>query len=351
MKLFACTHCSSIVYFENSSCEGCGSRLGYDPRLDGMYALASQGEAWTALARDGGSYRLCGNAAHQVCNWLIPAGAPETLCVSCRHNQLIPDLSVETNILLWRKLELARHHLFYGLLKLRLPLETRSEQPAFGLAFKFPADDPASAGPVLTGHDEGIITINLAEADDAIREKRRTLMGEPYRTLLGHFRHEIGHYYWDRLVRDTAHIEAFRSLFGDERRDYAEALNTYYANGPTEQWWETFISAYATSHPWEDFAETWAHYLHIVDTLEMAGAYGLRVDPVLTRDAAHAAEVDVDPHDVPDVHQLARRWMPISVAVNSINRCMGQPDLYPFVLTPAVIMKLGFVHEVIHGHR
>ena len=363
MKLFNCTHCANIVYFENSSCESCGNRLGYDSGTDTMVALAPDGDAWMALRAAGGHYRFCENARHDVCNWLLPVesgmespppgNATETagqLCVSCRHNQLIPNLSIENNVLLWRKLESARHHLFYDLLRLGLPLTTRAEQPESGLAFKFLADDPSGTnGPVLTGHDEGVITINLAEADDAVREQRRAQMGEPYRTLLGHFRHEIGHYYWDRLVRDTGRLEGFRALFGDERRDYNEALKQYYAHGPLDRWWENFISAYATSHPWEDFAETWAHYFHIVDTLEMAAAYGLRVNPALAVTGAHAAEVDVDPHRAEDIGQLVRRWMPISAAVNSINRCMGQPDLYPFVLTAPVITRLGFVHDLIHG--
>jgi hypothetical protein len=190
--------------------------------------------------------------------------------------------------------------------------------------------------------------MNLAEADDATREQRRTEMGEPYRTLLGHFRHEIGHYYWDRLVRDSKYLGSFRKLFGDETRDYAEALQTYYAKGPPEAWWNEFVSAYASAHPWEDFAETWAHYLHIADTLEMAGSYGIQVNPAVTEDPALSAEVDIDPWFARDVTQLVSRWRPIAIAVNSVNRCMGQPDLYPFVLTPTVIGKLGFVHDLTH---
>jgi len=200
---------------------------------------------------------------------------------------------------------------------------------------------------VRTGHDNGVITLNLAEADDAIREQRRTELGEPYRTLLGHFRHEVGHYYWDRLVRDGGRLEQFRDCFGDETQDYAEALQTYYTDGPPVDWRDRFVSAYASAHPWEDFAETWAHFLHIVDTLEMAGSFGLRVKPVVTRDQAYRAEVDFDPHATDSTSQLIRRWLPIAGAVNSINRCMGQPDLYPFVLTPEVIRKLGFVHDLV----
>lgn len=172
-------------------------------------------------------------------------------------------------------------------------------------------------------------------------------MAEPYRTLLGHFRHEIGHYYWDSLVKDGAGLDGFRCHFGDERQDYGAALAKYYADGPPSNWRDNFVSAYASAHPWEDFAETWAPFLHIVDTMEMAGSFGLRVDPVVTNDLAYQAEVTFDPHAAINIDELVRRWLPIAGAVNSINRCMGQPDLYPFVLTSAVIRKLAFVHQLV----
>ena len=148
----------------------------------------------------------------------------------------------------------------------------------------------------MTGHDNGLITINLAEADDSERERMRRQMGEPYRTLLGHFRHEIAHYYWDRLVRDAPGIEAFRQLFGDEREDYGAALQRHYANGPPPDWQERFVTTYASTHPWEDWAETWAHYFHMVDTLETASAFGMRVRPRVTKGADLSTAIDFDPH-------------------------------------------------------
>ena len=132
---------------------------------------------------------------------------------------MIPDLSLPENLSRWRALEAAKHRLFYTLFQLRLPVETQAESPA-GLAFQFLADVGPGAPSVMTGHADGVITINLAEADDAERERRRQQMGELYRTLLGHFRHEIGHYYWDRLIANTPHLEEFRRIFGDERQDY-----------------------------------------------------------------------------------------------------------------------------------
>jgi hypothetical protein len=167
-------------------------------------------------------------------------------------------------------------------------------------------------------------------------------MGEPYRTLLGHFRHEIAHYYWIRLVANSLSLEQFREVFGDERRDYGGALQDYYTRGAPADWPERFVSAHAVSHPWEDFAETWAHYFHIVDTLETANAFGLIVKPKLPQSLA--AKTYFDPHDS-DLDRLIGSWLPLTFAVNSINRSMGLHDLYPFVLSPPAIAKLAFVHE------
>jgi hypothetical protein len=247
-------------------------------------------------------------------------------------------------------LEIAKHRLFYTLLRLGLPLADRSQDPQ-GLAFDFLADRAEvedGAPRILTGHDNGLITINLAEADDAERERRRHSMGETYRTLLGHFRHEVGHYFWNVLIRDDPSIEQFRQLFGDERRDYGEALRAHYADGPKPNWQDEFVSSYAGSHPWEDFAETWAHYLHIVDTLETANAFGMRVRPRIRRGPDLAATVDFDPHHEEDVNRLIGAWLPLTFAVNALNRSMGQPDLYPFVLPQAVIVKLAFIHQRVH---
>jgi len=351
MKLFVCSFCSNVVYFDNKICQRCQKQLGYFSDTNTMHALEPSGGLWLSLGEIN-EFRFCANAAHDACNWLIPAGSPERFCATCRHNQTIPDLSIDENLRRWRKFEVAKHHLFYGLLRLRLPVETRLENPRSGLAFEVLVDDPAiTGGVVLTGHQDGVITLNLAEADDAVRERRRTELSEPYRTLLGHFRHEIGHYYWDRLINDGGPLDDFRALFGDESQSYAAALQKYYADGPPADWRDNYVSAYASAHPWEDFAETWAHFLHIVDTLEMAGSFGLKVDPIETEDAAYHAEANFEPHAAINIDELIRRWLPIAGAVNNINRCMGQPDLYPFVLTPAVIRKLGFVHQLIAGPR
>lgn len=351
MQLFECRNCGQTLHFENRFCEGCGHRLGYVAARQDLVALEGDGEVWHPLDRPDERWRFCGNAEHDVCNWLVPADGPAVFCEACRHNRIIPDLSVEGNLERWRRIEDAKHRLFYSLIQFHLPLATRAEHPE-GLVIDMKADpDDPRAERVLTGHASGLITINIAEADDAERESRRAGMGELYRTLLGHFRHEVGHYYWDRLVRDgsPAMLERFRDLFGDERDDYAAALERHYAQGPADDWRERCISAYASSHPWEDFAETWAHYLHIVDTLGTAAAYGLRLRPQVAQADHLAARVDFDAYHADSVDALMETWTPLTLAVNSLNRSMGQPDLYPFVLSSPVVAKLGFVHDLIRS--
>lgn len=344
MTIFKCQYCGQIIYFENQRCEKCSHELGFLPEAGVLSAIEPDGDVWRALAVPEERYRFCANAANSACNWLISAKSNETLCAACRHNRTIPDLTIAENLRRWRKLESAKHRMFYSLLRLHLPLANRVDDPARGLAFDFLAEGPAK---VMTGHENGIITINIAEADDAEREKLRQAMSESYRTLLGHFRHEIGHYFWERLVRDGGQLDGSRKLFGDERQDYAQALAAHYASGPPAAWWDHYISRYASSHPWEDFAETWAHYLHIVDTLEMASAFGVRVQPA--SGTSHLSTViDFDPHQPGEINRLIDAWVPLAVSVNAINRCMGEPDLYPFVLTPEVITKLAFIHELVH---
>ncbi|HSK39329.1 MAG TPA: putative zinc-binding peptidase, partial [Arenibaculum sp.] len=303
MRLFTCQNCQQLLYFENTRCERCGLTLGYLPDVGTLSALEPDGELWRTLAVPGRTYRYCANAVHGACNWLVPHDGPTPFCVACRHNRTIPDLSVPENLRRWRKLEIAKRRLVYTLLKLHLPLKSKSEDAATGLAFDFLADPDTTDGggpAVMTGHDNGLITINLAEADDVERERRRDDLGEPYRTVLGHLRHEVGHYYWDRLVRDAGRTRSFRALFGDESRDYGEALKAHYANGPAADWRDTFVSSYASSHPWEDFAETWAHYLHIIDTLETAKAFRVKVDPEVVKGDELTSEIDFDVYGQPD---------------------------------------------------
>ncbi|MEN3161870.1 putative zinc-binding peptidase [Tistrella mobilis] len=354
MKLFSCQNCSQTLFFENTTCLRCGHRLGYLPDATTLSALEPEtGGRWRPLAMPDQMFRFCANATHDACNWLIPTSSPHAWCKACRLNRTVPDLAVPANLAAWQRLEVAKHRLIYALLRLGLPVAAKWEDPVGGLAFNFLADVDPEAPRIMTGHAEGLVTINVAEADDAERERIRRDMGEPYRTLLGHFRHEIGHYYWNRLIRDAdpslGRLDRFRAMFGDESCDYAEALARNYAEGPPADWQERFVSTYAASHPWEDFAETWAHYLHIVDTLETAHAFGIRLKPQNILDPAAPSDVayDFDAYRQRDFAPLIEAWLPLTYAVNSLNRSMGQQDLYPFVLAPAVIDKLRFVHDLI----
>ena len=353
MKLFSCQGCGQLLYFENVLCESCGRALGYLTDLTEISALDPlEGGGWAVLAAPGQAYKYCHNYDAGMCNWMLPADSDEEFCAACRHNRVIPDLSVAGNDALWRKIETAKHRLFYSLLRLNLPLENRADDPEHGLAFDFLADPPEThAAGVMTGHDNGLITLALREADDAVREKVRGDMGEPYRTLLGHLRHESGHHFWDRLVEnDTRRLNGFRTLFGDERVDYAGALQRHYTEGAPAGWQSGYVSMYATTHPWEDFAETWAHYLHIVDTLETAGAFGLKVRP-RRAGGALAAAIDFDPYRALSMEALVDAWLPIEFATNSLNRSMGLTDLYPFMISPKVVEKLGFIHALTHRRR
>ncbi|MBS0253326.1 MAG: putative zinc-binding peptidase [Proteobacteria bacterium] len=345
MKLFECQNCSQVLFFENTLCERCHLQVGYLPSKETMSAVKPNGSTWIALADSDNQYRFCANWELQACNWLVDASAATPYCQACEHNRTVPDFSDPSNLARWQRIEEAKRRLMYTLLKLRLPVPTRADGDPEPLLFDFLASAPQAK--VLTGHDDGIITISLQEADDAEREKLRTKLHEPYRTLLGHFRHEVGHYYWDRLVRDGGKIEAFREVFGDETFDYNSALQAHYQNGAPANWRDSFVSAYATMHPWEDFAESWAHYLHVIDTLEMAHTFNLRIAPRLAATEGLSATADRNPYTIADVETLMREWIPVTFAVNSLNRSMGQPDLYPFVLSPAVISKLAFIHRLV----
>ncbi len=355
MKLFNCQCCGQLLYFENTRCERCGSTLGYLANRALLSALTAAGEGrWHALAAPAESFRFCANASHEACHWLVAADGPDVFCRACRLNRTIPNLAAGNNLQLWQRLEAAKHRLVYGLLRLGLPLVSKFEDVERGLAFDFLEGSGESfrEGPqVVTGHAQGIITIDIAEADDVERERHRRDMVETYRTLLGHFRHESGHHYWERLVRNGVWLEAFREMFGDERRDYAAALETHYAEGPRADWQQHYVSAYAGAHPWEDFAETWAHYLHMVDSLETATAFGLSVLSGADQGRAVEITIDFDPSLAADFDTLIGAWLPLTYAVNSLNRSMGQPDLYPFVLAPEAMGKLRFVHGLVHRAR
>ncbi len=352
MKTFHCDNCRNLVFFENIECTKCGSKLAYLPDRSAMAAIQpSKDGVWEPLESAQGQikYRLCANYETQnICNWAIADSDRNSLCRSCRLTRTIPDLTQAGHGQAWYKMEVAKRRLVYGLIALGLPIESRLENPGKGLAFDFLCDAGNGAAPtILTGHSQGLITINLAEADDVERERRRVAMHEPYRTLLGHFRHESGHYYWDRLIKDTTHLDQCRALFGDERQDYAAALKKHYDDGPTPKWNERYISEYASSHPWEDWAETWAHYLHIRDAMETAAECGLVLKPENSAHAAFKPMTMDEMHPAKAFDKVIGRWFALAQVINNFNRGLGLHDPYPFVLTPTVVDKLRFVHTLV----
>jgi hypothetical protein len=344
-RVYKCK-CDRPVFFTNSVCLACKTALGYEPNLASIFPLREGAEpsSWLLTGSSSTSlYRHCSNATSaSACNWLTPwDSGVDGRCISCRLNRTIPNLSDASNGERWRKIEVAKRRLVSSLLMLGLPVIPRDEDPNVGLGFDFLRPDQEK---VLTGHAGGIITLNIEEADDATREGIRERLHEPYRSLLGHLRHEVGHYYWDRLILDSPWIDRFRELFGDERADYNEALQLHYKQ-PKSDWQEHFVSAYASSHPWEDWAETWAHYLHVGDTLNTSSSFGMNIESVEMSFEGFTEDTLCQPDD--DFLHFVNAWVRFTAVLNEICRSMGLPDFYPFVLTKSSIRKLHFVHLVV----
>ena len=348
MKLYFCDNCQNLLYFENNVCLNCKHAVGFDSSTLSLITLLPGKENELLWFHDKKKkYRFCKNAEYGTCNWLVDADDPSEWCRACAFNRIIPALTNDENLRKWSNIEIAKHRLIFSLLRLHLPLFIKKESEEEGLAFDFMADVSPEER-VITGHDKGTITLNIEEADEEARARHKLDLGEKYRTLLGHFRHEIGHYYWGVLIKNSSSLKKYRELFGDEQRDYAEALKTYYENGAPGNWSEHFISPYASAHSWEDWAETWAHYLHMMDTLETAYSFGIRIRPggELGDDPGIKASIVKDPYDISEFDRIMKLWLPLSFAVNSLNRSMGHADFYPFIISPEVIRKLEFIHEL-----
>lgn len=341
VKTFKCGACGNTVYFENVQCLRCGHPLGFRSDKLEIRALTDEGDGLYRDYRKGAGarhVRYCANTGQGVCNWLVPADSPSQYCTACELNRTIPDLSDPANVFAWGEFERAKKRLIYSLLRLGLPLDGTAVGKA-PLNFDFVND-------ALTGHLDGVITIAVGEADAVERERQRKAMAETYRSLLGHLRHESGHYYWMLLIDVTREIDRFRALFGDEREHYGAALERHHAQGPPADWSLRHVSAYASSHPWEDWAETWAHYLHMVDALDTAAVH--RIEPRAGRFGASGwTPWQLDVYSTESFDSLIRRWVPLTLALNDINRSMGHDDFYPFVIPDLAVTKLAFVHRVI----
>ena len=343
MKIFQCGNCNHPLFFESKRCESCGHRSGYRDSDRKMLTFDSNQNRLIS-DREQLHYKYCKNEAYGVCNWLLDINDSNDFCSACQLNRTIPNLSDNKNFPKWQNLEVAKHRLVYQLQKIGLELPNKMDND-HGMCFDFVSKehDPT----IMTGHANGVITILLSEADSVLREQMRKQLLEPYRTLIGHLRHEVGHYFWERLVyTDYQVLHNFRSVFGDERQDYSKALQKYYREGAMSNWNESFISKYATSHPWEDWAETWAHYLHIMDMVETSHFFGLQVQSTDITDGMSTV-VTFDPYTMFDFEIIVKTCVPLSYAVNSINRAMGIPDVYPFVISEPVIRKLTFIHKLL----
>ncbi len=341
MKLYTCSHCNNLLYFENSECLICKHAVGFDAGKFSLITLENNKQGYSPISINKQVFRYCSNADFGTCNWLIPVAQSSPFCTACALNRTIPALSNEKNSKEWKRIEIAKHRLVYSLLRLGLPLQPKiNKEDVEGIAFDFMADSSPNER-VMTGHDNGVITLNIEEADEGERVRHKLDLGEKYRTLLGHFRHEIGHYYWEVLIKDSKHLEKFRQLFGDEQKDYSQALETYYKTDTPANWNDFFISPYAFSHPWEDWAESWAHYMHLMDSLETAWSFGIGI---------HQPGVKItitnDPYSIANFDTIISSWFPLTFAVNNLNRSMGQADFYPFIISAPVIEKLKFIHEV-----
>jgi len=336
MRDFICPNCGQHLAFENSVCLSCGSSVGFSPDDMTFLVIASGegGERRGAVHAD--EYQLCANLHLAKCNWLVEVEPVRALCASCRLTRVRPDGADTGAMAAFADAERAKRRLVAELNELRLPIISRDQDPEYGLAF----DLLSSANEkVVTGHHNGVITLDLAEGDDVHREQLRVEMDEPYRTLLGHVRHEIGHYYFYRLISTSpSYRQRFGEIFGDHDADYQGALDRHYSQGAPPGWERSYVSSYATMHPAEDWAETFAHYLHIRDTLDTAAAFGLA-----PANATYERRV-LGPSGFDTIIQM---WLPLAWSLNMVNRSMGKRDLYPFVLPVPVLDKMHFIHTVI----
>jgi hypothetical protein len=342
MKTFAC-QCGNRLFFENVKCVACGRDVGWCEHCQGIASF---------VMRENGSYCCdsCGSAARkcfnyeveQVCNHFVADAAESKeplLCSVCQLTQTIPDLTVEGNRDKWRRLEQAKRRLIYQLDQIKLPY--RNVEPTLTFDFKenvVPAEGVWRKGElaehVYTGHLNGKITINIQEADDVEREKLRVDMNEARRTLIGHLRHEIGHYYWQLLIQNKCEAE-FIQVFGDHNDpDYATALALYYEQGPRPDWNQAFISAYAASHPWEDFAETFALYLDIRSVLQTSEHLGVPLHKIT---------------NTVTFEEYVFAYQMLGITVNELNRCLGIFDLVPEIIVQPVVDKLNFIHKLLQN--
>jgi hypothetical protein len=311
MRVFANPVGSGSLWFDNLSTAD-GTPVAYDPQARAFLAMSP----------------FCANRELIGCNWIAPQQG--AFCRSCAMTELAPDTSIANAMSNWAQTEAAKR---WALDNLGRWHWFRPEDPGTPPRFHILAEGPT---PVQMGHIEGVVTISVAEADPVVRTTRREALDEPYRTMIGHMRHEISHMLWWRLSLRADFLEAFRAMFGDERIDYAAEMQRHFNDGPPPDWRQRYLTAYASSHPHEDWAETAAHLVHLTDIADSFVAAGLS-SPELPGSGW-------DPYAETNAEKLVWAAASLAVAVNHVNRSMGLSDLYPFVLSEAALRKLVFVH-------
>ncbi len=347
MRAFACSVCNGFISFESHQCPTCQAHVGFHLPTKSM--IVTDGDA---AIIDGRGWVGCTQRSTLGCNWLAPEDQEAYARGRCLAHSLIRHEPAADDTIAREKLATtaeALRRLVYQLTDLALPIDPWWQKDG-GLAFDL-LSSYTTGEKVIIGHANGVITIDVVETLDAYREQLRVRLGEPYRTMLGHFRHEVGHYYQNILVENGPGAQRFldecRTLFGDERAGYSDAIDRHYKFGPPEGWRSSFISEYATMHPWEDFAECFAHYLHITDTIDTAREAGMVLHADRVRFAAPRDVAPLDSYDDAPIERLLYDWKWMSLFFNRVNTSMGKAPVYPFEIPPPVVAKLGFVHKVV----
>jgi hypothetical protein len=344
VRVFICSTCQHELDFESMSCPNCDSSVGYVSDRRDVVVIVADGPARYSVDGDSAAQWRCLNASWG-CNWMLPADGGDVWCLSCRLTRGRPDEADPAAVVAWSAAEAAKRRLVFQLGELGLPIEPRSPTTPRGLAFDLVHVPGASA---VTGHDRGIITLDLSEADERHRDELRRNLGESFRTLIGHLRHEVGHYYFAHLVGQHDRILEFRALFGDERIDYSSALDEHYRRartGDDKADLSRFVTAYAAAHPLEDWAETFAHYLHTLDGLQTADSHGLAA-----RSREDGGRVKSASSSPVSFSSILERWLPVAEMINAIADGLGSSRPYPFTLSPVVVTKLEFVHACVTAH-
>jgi hypothetical protein len=349
LKVFHCTHCEHLVFFENATCVRCQHTLAYlqDRELVGALNPLPDGK-WQCIVGDQQPlYRLCDNYAREsVCNWAIPEQDPHSLCYSCRFTHVLPDLGQPANRTAWYKLEVAKRRLLYTLVRLGAAPISKADDSEKGLAFAFLADtSEVGTAPILTGHANGTITINVAEADDVERERRRAQLHEPYRALLGHFRHESGHYYWDRLIKDGPALETFRELSATNGRIMRMRFTTIISK-VRRQTGRAILSPPMPRHIPGRTGQKRGLTI-FTSSIRLKQQCGLALRPHRSDEPKLKHGLDPTVRGGQSFDQLLESWFPLTYILNNLNRGLGLPDGYPFVLSPSAIDKLRFVHSTV----